>query len=88
MFIPIDGQIQQVVRNILSRYPRLVDTRRNRSGADPFVIALASIEGCTVVTNEGPSNNPAKPHIPDVCQALQVPCIHLVQMARQQRWRI
>lgn len=88
MFVPLGGQVQQVVRTILSRYPRLIDTRHNRSGADPFVIALASIEGCTVVTNEGPSNNMARPHIPDVCQALAVPWIDVVQMARQQGWRI
>lgn len=88
MFVPIDGQVQQVVRGILSSYPRLVDTRKNRSGADPFVIALALIERCTVVTSEGSSNTPTRPHIPDVCQAMGITCIDLVQMARQLGWRI
>ncbi|MBI2857708.1 MAG: DUF4411 family protein [Chloroflexi bacterium] len=88
MFVPIEGQTQQVVRDILRRYPRLLDTRRNRSGADPFVIALAQIEGCVVVTNEGLSNSPARPQIPDICQALGNPCIDFVEMARRQNWRI
>ncbi|MHA1740889.1 MAG: DUF4411 family protein, partial [Candidatus Thorarchaeota archaeon] len=46
------------------------------------------VEGCTVVTNEGPSNNPTRPHVPDVCRAMGVTCIDFVQMARQLGWRI
>jgi len=88
MFAPIDGVTQQIVRSILQRYPRLVDTRKNRSGADPFVIALAQIEGCTVVTNEVMSNNLLRPHIPDVCAAMSIRYIDFLQMAREQGWRI
>jgi hypothetical protein len=83
MFIPINGITQQVVRTILQRYPRLLDTRKNRSGADPFVIALAQIEGCTVVTNEVPSDNVLRPHIPDVCTAMGVHWIDFLQMLRE-----
>lgn len=88
MFVPIDGHVQQLVRNILQSYRRLVDTRRNRSGADPFVIALAQIEGCTVVTNELPSSNLSKPRIPDVCAALAIRCISFLDLVREQGWRI
>src|ERR1700756_3606802 len=41
LFIEIDDNIQGIVRNILNDHPRLVDTVKGRSGADPFVIALA-----------------------------------------------
>ena len=88
MFIPIDGVIQQHVRSVLQQYPRLLDTRKNRSGADPFVIALAQTEKCTVVTGESPSRSEQRPHIPDVCAALGIRCIDFVQMAREQGWRI
>ena len=88
MFVPINGLVQQAVRNILENHPRLVDTRKNRSGADSFVIAVAQIEGCTVVTNEVPSNNLSRPHIPDVCAALDIRCIDFLGMAREQGWRI
>ena len=88
IFVPIDDQVQQVVRRVLASYPRLLDTRRNRSGADPFVIALARVRNCTVVTNEAPSNSPSRPTIPDVCQALGILCIDFIQMARQEGWRI
>jgi len=43
-FVELDNRIQRTVTNILSRHPKLLDTRSNRSGADPFVIALAQIE--------------------------------------------
>ena len=38
MFIEIDDAIQGVVTDLLAAYPRLLDTRRNRSGADPFYL--------------------------------------------------
>ncbi len=41
MFVPIDEEQQRHVSSILSKHERLVDTRKNRSAADPFVIALA-----------------------------------------------
>jgi hypothetical protein len=37
---------------ILAKFPQLVNTRRSRSVADPFVIALARVQGLAVVTAE------------------------------------
>jgi len=86
MFIPLDEPIQLAVTSILASHPRLLDNRRNRSGADPFVIALAQLNGATVVTGESPTGNPDKPNIPDVCDALRVPWIGLLQMIRREGW--
>ena len=86
--IPLDEQIQIVVARILQQFPRLVDTRRNRSGADPFVIALAVVEECAVVTYEGRSNSQDRPHIPDVCDAMGIRCIDVLQLIREQKWVI
>ena len=44
--VPIDNEIQPIVSGILATHPKLLDTRRNRSGADPFVIALAKQNSC------------------------------------------
>jgi hypothetical protein len=81
----IDDRIQERVSVILEQHERLV--RHNRSGADPFVIGLAMVEGCTVVTGERPSGSLAKPRIPDVCDALEVSCIDLLGLFRQRGWR-
>jgi hypothetical protein len=88
--VPIDGPIQVHVGHILTAHPRLVDSRKNRSKADPFVIALARIKSLSVVTGEKPSGNLNKPRIPDVCAALTpaVPCMNLLGLFRQQGWQV
>lgn len=85
-FVPIDTKIQPVVSDILSSFEKLVDTRANRSAGDPFVIALAVVERCTVVTGEGRTGRPDRPNIPDVCEALGVPCVNLLQLIRREGW--
>jgi len=65
-------------------HPRLVDVRRNRSGADPFVNAPASLHGLTVVTDERPARSTQHPpQIPDVCQAMNVPGLGVFDFARR-----
>lgn len=86
LFIPLDSEIQREVSDILSKHPRLLDTRKNRSGADPFVIALAKVWGFSVVTFEKPTKSLSRPNIPDVCQALNVDCIDIVELARRELW--
>jgi len=87
MFVPLDVQIQVEASRILTGHPRLVDTRRERSGADPFVIALAKVRSCPVVTGEARTGNPLKPHIPDVCSDLGVRCLSLLELFRELGWQ-
>lgn len=86
MFIPIDAAIQIEVSGILRAHKKLIDDRKNRSGADPFVIALARIKNCTVLTGERPSNSNNRPHIPDVCSALGIRWVNMLEMFREQGW--
>lgn len=44
LFVPIDDLVQDAVSEILVEHERLIDTRRGRSGADPFVIRLPRFE--------------------------------------------
>jgi hypothetical protein len=87
MVVDLDTTVQQRVTAILALHPRLIDTRRNRSSGDPFVIALAQIHGLSVVTGEKPSGVLAKPNIPDVCIALGVTWMNVLSMFRQERWK-
>jgi hypothetical protein len=82
----IDDDVQQAVVEILARHEKLVDTRKNRSAADPFVIALAKVRGCTVVTGEQATRKPHRPNIPDVCGALRIPCVSLLELYRREGW--
>lgn len=88
MVIPIDNPIQRHVMEIMTRYSRLVDTRKNRSGCDPWVIALARERRLTVVTAEKKSGTLARPKIPDVCDDLGIPCIETIDLFRRQGWRV
>jgi len=87
MVIDLDTAVQQRVTAILASHSRLVDTRRNRSSGDPFVIALAQVRGLAVVTGERPSGVLAKPNIPDVCVALGIPWLNVLSMFRREGWR-
>lgn len=86
LFVLIDMDIQQVVSDILENHERLVDKRKNRTSADPFVIALAQINNACVVTGEHPTNNIEKPNIPDVCNVLGIRYINFLSLIREQGW--
>ncbi|MEW6510848.1 MAG: DUF4411 family protein [Bacteroidota bacterium] len=83
MLIPLEPDIQQRAADILTTYPRLVDTLRGRSKADPFVIATAMERNAIVVTGEILTGKLTKPRIPDVCQAMNVRWLGFLQMIRE-----
>lgn len=83
MLVPLEEQIQVRAAMLLGEYPRLVDTLRGRSKADPFVIATAIERKAVVVTGEILTGNLEKPRIPDVCQVKGIRCINFLQMIRE-----
>jgi hypothetical protein len=82
MLVAPDETIQQRVAELLGKYPRLVDTLKGRSQADPFVIATAMERGAAVVTGEL-TGTADKPRIPFVCQAEGIRCITFLDMIRE-----
>lgn len=87
LFVELDDETQLSVSDILSRHPKLIDTRANRSAADPFVIGLARVNGCAVVTGERSTGSLDRPNIPDVCVNLEVACMSLLDLIRREGWR-
>jgi hypothetical protein len=69
IMVPTDAEIAAEAANVLQRYPKLVDPRTNKGGADPFVVAVARLRTATVVTGER-GGSPARPKIPYVCDEL------------------
>lgn len=86
LFIDVDNEIQQIVKDILSQYPKLVAEGGQRSFGDPFVIALAKQRDCAVVTAEqgGSENNPK---IPYVCKRIGIECITILELIRREKWK-
>ncbi|WP_291158281.1 DUF4411 family protein [Gemmatimonas sp. UBA7669] len=80
IFVELDEKLQLATRVVLAKFPNLIDVKKRKSSADPFVIALALLREATVVTQEKPSGGPGKVKIPDVCQRLGIPCIPLLTM--------
>ena len=90
MFIDIeDDRLQIRLTQILADYPRLVDTRKSRSTADPFVIALASLNSSPliVVSQEGATGKIERPNMPDVCAAEGISCIEILDLIIREGWR-
>lgn len=86
LFITTDEELQREVTTILRNHRKLIDARKNRSGADPFVIAVAKIKKCKLVTGENPTYSTSRPNIPDVCRIIGIECINLIDLCREQKW--
>ncbi len=81
-------EIQNNARRILSTHSNLLDFKRRKSSADPFLIGLAMIDGSAIVTEEKPSGGPEKSKIPNVCDDYSIRCINLLDTLREVGFRL
>jgi Domain of unknown function (DUF4411) len=86
MFRDLDEEIQIAGANVLAKFPRLVGEKKLRTSADPWVIAVASVEGLKIVTEEKPTGRLDRPNIPDVCAAMNIETIPLLDLIRAEKW--
>jgi len=87
IFIPLDEDIQIATIEIQQQFPKLVDYNKQRSQADPFVIATAIVYRKTLVTEEIPSQSVNKPKIPNVCQHFGLEYINFLELMKREQWR-
>ena len=81
LFWDVTPNVQHNLRKILASHRELVDVKKDRSMADPWVIAHAMTENATVVTKEGFA--PRKIKIPDVCRDYGLRCIDDIEFVRE-----
>ncbi|MEE8173274.1 MAG: DUF4411 family protein [Alphaproteobacteria bacterium] len=86
-FVDEDEEIQKRVAGLMAAYqnpkkPRGID------GADPFVIALAVMNGWHVVSAERGGSLANNPNIPTVCNAIGVQHIRFFEMLRGEGWKL
>ena len=86
LYQPLTEEVQIQVSEILLQFPRLVDERKERSQADPFVIAQAIVSGGVVVTGEKEGRE-GRPRIPYVCNQLGIDCITFLQFIQRNGWK-
>ena len=85
LFVPLEEDIQQESERILARFDRLIDKDSPYTQADPFVIALAKVNECKVVTQEKYRLNDES-KIPYVCRYYSIECIDLYAFVAEQDW--
>ena len=84
IFLPLDEQVQLKAREILKTHPNLVDLKKRKSGADPFLIAATILHKAVLVTQENRSGGSPAVKIPDVCHAYGVPCIRILEVLKSE----
>ena len=84
----VDPDVEQIeqVRMIVNRFPRIIEERRARNEADPFVIGLAYLRGLVCVTEESTGND-TNIRIPYVCKRLGVDCVDTLALMRREGWQ-
>lgn len=75
--------VQQRMKEILEKYPNLIDPLKGRSIADPWVIAHAGSEGAVVVTLERKATKTGQVKIPDVCEKEEIECIDIYDLIKR-----
>jgi len=97
MFVKVDKKQLEAVKEILSRYPKLVDATKETEEADPFLIALALTRKRTgtgdlflkrdwvVFTQENRSPG-RKTKIPVVCDYYRIGCKSIVEFFQAEKW--
>lgn len=87
IFSPLTSSIQNLAVQILTSHPKILDLKKNKSSADPFIIATAIENSCAVVSEEHFSNSPIKLKIPNVCSDLGIECFPILEMFRREGLR-
>lgn len=89
IFLQHSVDLQNEANDIQFKYPDLIDNTSPYDEADRWVIALAKLNGWTVVTHETSvkkkKNAPRNLYIPDVCYSLNIPCIEFLEMLRKEK---
>lgn len=87
IFIQHIPEIQKNAVEILRVVPDLYEADKDRSGADPFVIATAKYTGAIVVSNEKVKAKRKSVTIHQACNKFSIQSMNLVEMIKCQNWR-
>lgn len=81
--LEIDSDIQRYVTKIVNEHPELLNFTNMKSSGDAFLIATAMKYGIAVITEEN-KNSPKK--IPKICEAYNIPCYNVTELADEEGW--
>ncbi len=90
LFVPLKELLKeaQVIQN---QFPGLRDPKAEYEEADAYVIALAKLRDCEVITAETSASEKRSPkrshYIPDVCRELGISCFNFLGLMRREKWK-
>jgi hypothetical protein len=76
-------ELQEAVAYLVNHYNNFGLTTGKNEG-DPYVVALAMVEECIVVTNESMTNDMNGPKVPDVCREEGIAWAKFVDIIRNE----
>lgn len=85
LFVPPDQPQIALVAQIATDYSLAIQPTIAERRADPWVVALAQIRSCAVVSEEGGTSHPI-PKIPQMCSRYAVPHRKIVQVMQAEGW--
>ena len=83
IILPIDDDVQNNVKKVVTTNPQLIDFKKIKSSGDAFLIATAMKYGLTVITEESKTG---EKKIPFVCKNLKVPCVDILGLCEAEGW--
>jgi hypothetical protein len=98
MFRPLSAEVLLKAKEILARFPDLVDSTKRHEDADPYVVAQAVLEGespgdllsppsiCAVLTQE--HRRIGRIRIPHACAAYGIECFDFRELFRRESIQI
>lgn len=87
-FAEADRAVMEVYAHVVNDYPGFMKVNSTKSGADPSVVATAAVRGVPVVTYETMAKKDAAPKIPNVCAAMNLQCVSLVDVLRAEHVKL
>jgi hypothetical protein len=82
--VPTDAAIGATAGAIAAQFPRWAQ-QGTKNNADPFVIAVAEVKSCTVVSGEK-NGGPGQPKIPYVCGVRRIRHMRFVDVVVGEGW--
>ena len=82
--VPTDAAIATTAGAIVQQFPKWTQ-QGNKNHADPFVIAVAEIRSCAVISGET-NGGPGRPKIPYVCSQRRVQHGRFVDVVVREGW--
>lgn len=79
----VDSDVQNNVTKIVNEHPKLLNFCNMKSSGDAFLIATAMKYKIAVITEEN-KDSPNK--IPKICEAYNIPCFNVTELAEQEGW--